>query len=86
QLEELQEQYGEEQISVEQPKIKIIRKKRPTTDNSTSLISSGVEPSSSVLNETPSAQATIAAVNKQKSVAEQSDDANTLTPAPQPAQ
>lgn len=86
QLEELQEQYGEEQISVEQPKIKIIRKKRPTTDNSTSLISPGVEPSSSVLNETPSAQATIAAVNKQKSVAEQGDDANTLTPAPQPAQ
>jgi len=86
QLEELQEQYGEEQISVEQPKIKIIRKKRPTTDNSTSLISPGVEPSSPVLNETAKAQATIAAANKQKTVAEQNDDAATFTPAAQPTQ
>jgi len=63
-----------------------LRKKRPTTDNSTSLISPGVEPSSPVLNETAKAQATIAAANKQKTVAEQSDDAATLTPAAQPTQ
>lgn len=86
QLEKLKDQYSEEQISVEQPKIKIIRKKRPTTDNSTSLISPGVEPSSPVLNEAAKAQATIAAVSKQKSIAEQNDEVKTLTLPAEPAQ
>ncbi|ASM51863.1 hypothetical protein PESP_b0277 [Pseudoalteromonas espejiana DSM 9414] len=62
QLEELQEQYGEEQVKVEQPKIKIVRKKRPTA--STSLVTPTAKTPSPVLNETAKAKLNLAATTK----------------------